>query len=255
MSKTAVILPNYNMFERANLMYEYFQDYVKTPHDFIMVDNGSDIMPPSKYSAIRTQKNLQTCQGWLLGLKYADLLTEGGRTEPYKYYLFTITSTQIVKQSTYPDILEPMVMFMEHNPNAIGLHASLTKNSTTAWTHLINRDTNKVRRTWFIDNIFALYRASWFNQIGRFDPDLTYAWGVDLETCWKARGQGRGIYVDDRVQVEKITNIGYKMNRMNMSASDRVNNAYNEAKGILQKRYGHGWESKLREEFVDAKWR
>ena len=33
-----------------------------------------------------------------------------------------------------------------------------------------------------IDNIFSMYKAAWFDSIGWFDPQLRYAWGIDLET-------------------------------------------------------------------------
>lgn len=235
-------------------MCEYFENHIDPDlYEFILVDNGSDIKEPSGYTTIRTTQNFQTTGGWLLGLKYADFLEEQTGCI-FDYYLFSITSTRIPVELNQGDILTPMVHVLDNDHNAVGIHASLTLESTTAWGHLKNRGQG-VRRTWFIDNIFALYRANWFNNIGRFDPALTYAYGVDLETGWKARAAARGIYVDDRVLVEKITDIGYTMDRMNMSAQDRQVNAREEADRILIPRYGHNWQQKLREEFVRDEWR
>lgn len=62
-----------------------------------------------------------------------------------------------------------------------------------------------------IDNIMSLYKAQWFDSIGRFDRDLTFAWGIDVETAFLSKLQGKGLYVDDRVEIEKIDNIAYKM--------------------------------------------
>lgn len=154
--------------------------------------------------------------------------------------MFLITSTKFINNQ---DVVTPMVKFLVKNKSAVGIHPSLTKESTTNWTHLINRGGKKPRQTWMIDNIASLYKADWFDSIGWFDPELIYAWGIDLETCYLARKTKKTIWVDERVQVTKITNIGYKMKRMNMSADDRSKLAGENMKKVLEKKYGRNyWE-------------
>ncbi len=222
--KTAALIVNYNMPERTDALVEAISGL---PVDPIVIDNGSDIQPPSKYTTVKLDRNVQTTGGWLAGL-------EAIKGKGYEYYWFLITSTRIPEG----DVLSPMVEFMDANPDAVGIHPSLTAESTTGWPHLKNRGTNSVRRTWMIDNIASLYRADWFDSIGWFDPAYTYAWGIDLETCYRARKQGRSIWVDDRVQVEKITNIGYSMNRMNMTADERGRLAYANMMQVLTRKWG-----------------
>jgi hypothetical protein len=127
---------------------------------------------------------------------------------------------------------------MKQNPDVVGVHPALTPQSTTHWKQLIHDGTENLYKIKMFDNIFSCYRASWFNQIGRFDRRMTYAWGVDGETGYKSRRDGKILLLDNRYQVEKVTDIGYKMNRMNMSAKDRAMNAYNEMARILTKKYG-----------------
>lgn len=238
--KVAVFIVNYNMPERATHLYSSLKQNVKWPLDIYLIDNGSDQKKPARDTNVFIKQNIQTCRGWLEGLKEAKKSNVN-----YFAYMFLITSTNFVDNQ---DVITPMVKFLIKNKMAVGIHPSLTRESTTNWTHLINRDGNKPRQTWMIDNIASLYRADWFDDIGWFDKELIYAWGIDLETCYLARKQQRTIWVDDRVQVTKITNIAYKMKRMNMSAEDRSKLAGENMKRILEKKYGENyWEVMTRD--------
>lgn len=243
--RTAALIVNYNMPEKTDALVEHIARHVKGC-DTIVIDNGSDIQKPSEYTTVKLAQNVQTTGGWLAGL-------EAIKGKGYDYYWFLITSARIPEEEG--DILSPMVEFMDSHPEAVGIHPSLTTNSTTGWPHLINRGMNAVCRTWMIDNIASLYRADWFDSIGWFDPAYTYAWGIDLETCYRARKQGRGIYIDDRVQIEKITNIGYQLGRMNMSADERGRLAYANMMDVLQRKWGADAWHKMTVEAIDDDWK
>jgi len=93
MRRTAVIIANYNMPERSDALARRIQSF-KAPHDLILVDNGSDIAQPAEHTTLRLGENVQTTGAWLMGLAYADALATK-RGEPYGYYWFLITSTDI----------------------------------------------------------------------------------------------------------------------------------------------------------------
>jgi hypothetical protein len=131
------------------------------------------------------------------------------------------------------------------------VHNALTIDSTTAWTHLITRGGIGCRQTWMLDNISSLYRADWFDSIGRFDPNLVYGWGIDLETCYIARKQQRTLWVCEDAKVKKVTDIGYAMDRMNMSAERRRELARSNMSAVLLKKYGLGWHQMMFGEDVD----
>ncbi len=230
------------MPERAEALFKNLQENSKWPLDIYLIDNGSDIKEPPPSTNVFIKKNVQTCRGWLEGLKVA----KNSGTN-YFAYMFLITSTTFVNNK---DLVSPMVKFLIKNKNAVGIHPSLTKESTTNWTQLITRGKKKPRETWMIDNIASLYRADWFDSIGWFDPELIYAWGIDLETCYLARKQNKTLWIDDRVQVTKTTNIAYKMNRMNMTADDRSKLAGENMKEILTKKYGKDYWKKMTEDYV-----
>lgn len=246
--KVAVFIANFNMCEAADALYEYIERHTKWDTDIYLVDNASDLVPPAEHTNVWIKpRNKQTTAAWLEGLREAE------KCGPYFAYVFAITST------SFPDIeqdpITPMAELLQQNNNAVGVHAALTSDSTTSWSHLITRGGDQPRRTWFLDNIFSMYRAEWFDSIGRFDPELRYAWGIDLETCWIARSQGRELYVHEGVQVRKVTDIAYQLDRMRMSADERRALAGQNMEIILSRKYGDNWRWRMLNEFVESEWR
>lgn len=240
--RVAAIITNYNMPERTDALVKYIKKRVKDiPVDVIVVDNASDLVEPSKYTTVYLKRNIQTTGGWLAGL---DSLVR-----PYFAYWFLITSAEFTRESFDP--LTPMVAKLKEDSNAVGVHNALTKDSTTAWKNLIHRDPFGWRRTWMIDNISSLYRADWFERIGRFDPCLIYGWGIDLETSYEARRQGRSLWVSEDTRVKKVTDIGYTMGRMNMDMEKRKVMARENMNEVFTARYGAGWRDLMYGEGVD----
>lgn len=227
-NKVAAIITNYNMPERTDALVCHIRENVSWPVDVIVVDNGSDIEQPSEYTDIQLPENIQTTGGWLAGLKQA---------EGYFAYWFLITSAEFIGG----DPLTPMCEKLLADQNAVGVHPALTDESTTYWDHMKTTGVRGCRSVWMIDNIASLYRADWFDAIGQFDPALIYAWGIDLETCYKARKQSRGLYICEDVRVKKVTDIGYSMNRMNMGVNERQVKATRNMDDVFTRRYGSDW--------------
>ena len=234
--KVAIIITNYNMIERANNLVKRIGEVVKHPHEVILVDNGSDKVSESESTHIALRENVQACNGWLTGLSYADAMERlTGKTDDLFFaYCFVITSSAV---KTDDDFIERIVRLMKEDPDVVGVHPSLTDESTTSWTQHIKRGGEGVYEMNMMDNIFSCYRASWFNQIGRFDRRFTYGWGIDIETSTIARRQKKKLLLDCRSTVEKITNIGYTMNRMSENARSRHNNANDEMNDVTRLKY------------------
>ena len=248
MDRVAAFIVNFNMPERADALAEYIAANVKSPCDVFVIDNGSELKKPSKYTALRLDENVQTTNGWLMGLHYADALARK-HGKPYFAYWFIITSAEFVPGTGDP--LTPMLKCFESYDHAVACHPVLTKDSTTSWEHMKGVTGAGWTKTWMVDNIASLYRADWFDSIGRFDPALTYAWGIDLETCWKARRDNKTIWLSESVPVKKVTDIGYSMKRMNMTAQERQAKAGDQMREILSDRYGPQWWNRMNNEFKD----
>lgn len=233
-----IVIVNYNMPERADALAEYIYKYVDYPFHLALVDNGSDICKPALNTNHWLKENIQTTRGWLSGLEYLN----GLYGYDFLAYWFLITSAEFVENV---DILSPMAWYLNDNAPAVGIHPALTEDSTTSWSHMKRRGGAMPRQTWFIDNIASLWRAEWFDYIGRFDPALVYGWGIDLETCYHARTQRKTLWIDERVWIKKVTDIGYKMGRMNMSAEERRTLAGSNMTDVLFKKYGGDWHYKM----------
>lgn len=245
--RVAIIIPTYNMPERTHDLCQYIEEHVQWPYDLIVVDNGSQPQFLSDWTTVKVSKNVQTCGGWLMGLHYADHLAIM-RGSPYFAYWIMITSTEFVLDGKDP--LSPLVELMMALPESVVVHPALTTDSTTALKHLIAQQEAAYRKTFLVDNIAALWRADWLNSVGRFDPLLTFGWGVLPETCWKARRDGKELYIHEGVQIKKVTDIGYTMDRMGMTAEERRIRASAQVKGILGTRYGPDYLEKLGKEFA-----
>jgi len=243
MDTVCVLIVNYNMPERADALAEHIKNNVKWPHDLHVIDNGSDISEPATNTTVRLPENCQTTMGWLAGLSDA----RARRIKPYLAYLFLITSAELLPHTG--DVITPLAQVLKDDDNAVGVHPCLSPDSTTVWDHLKNRGTGKPRRTWMIDNICSLYRADWWHSMGGFDPALYMAHGIDLETCWKARQQKRGLYIHDGVEIAKTSHVGYMMGRMNMSYQQRQIDARDNMDKVLGERYGENYWQRLIDEY------
>jgi len=250
-NRVAAIIVNYNMPERTDALCSYIKVHVKWPYDLIVVDNGSDPKYPSEWTTVKLQQNVQTTNGWLCGVAYAKGLASM-RKEPYLGYWFMITSAEFVKESKDP--LTPIANILLDIPDAVVASPALTKDSTTAHVQMITRGGNDPRRTWLLDNIAALWRADWLDSIGGFPPELTMAWGCDFETCYLARKAGKSIWIHEGTRVKKISDIGYTMDRMGMTAEERGPMAGLEMRNYLVPKYGEDYDARLHKEYTDPKW-
>lgn len=248
MNKTAIVLLNYNMPERADDAAANILARVQVPYELIVVDNGSDIMEPADSTTLRLSKNVQVSNGFRMGLAYADAIAAWERFEFFAYW-FLITSLQFLPDEDY-DPLARLLKPMVDDPQVAFVVPTLTPETVTAWEHMKNRGGSGTRETWGTDFYLAgLVRADWFNTIGRFNPALRYGWGICSEVNWRTRVQGLEILLHEDVMIRKDTNIAYEMGRMGMSAEDRATLSSDEMNYVLTQKWGEGALEKLGHEY------
>lgn len=255
-NRVAAIITSYNMPERADALAEHIINEIKWPCDLILLDNGSDLVPPAKHTTVTLPENVQCTRGWLAGMDHADHLQSwkhGG--EPYLAYWVFTTSVEFPKGSG--DVLTPMAQFMVDTPDAVIVLPALTEDSDLeAWAHIHRtRGGDKPRRVNHVDNLATLYRADFLNEIGRFDRDLMYGWGPHEESCYKARKANKSIWVDERVRIKKLSGVGYHMDRMNMTREERSKLAMECVRDVFIPRYGENWPTVVNESFSRPEWR
>lgn len=245
MSNTAVIIVNYNMPERTDALVEHIYDTVKLPYETIVVDNGSDLVEPSQYSTIHLPENLQTTGGFIAGMEYADWLYKD-----FDYYWFFITSIEFKDDDR--DALEILMEVMENDAKAYAVSPAFTFNWSAFSDWMEPREGNKPRRVWGIDYLAALIDKEKLEQIGGFREEVTMMWGVHGECNMLARKNGWHIYVHDGYVMHKESNIGYKMDRMNMTAEQRANQAQKEKKEVYIPIYEENFEYKFRHAYRET---
>jgi hypothetical protein len=64
-----------------------------------------------------------------------------------------------------------------------------------------------------------------------------------LETSYKARAQGKSLWICEDVQVKKVTDIGYTMGRMGMTAEERRVLARENMDEVFTQKYGPDWKT------------
>ena len=156
-----------------------------------------------------------------------------------------ITSTTFIEEDDR-DPLDLLLPILVADEQAFVVQPAIEFNYPQAWSGVMSpRPEGSLRRVWGTDYISNLFRAKHFNDIGRYRPELTMMWGVPGECNWKARKAGLHIYVHDGYIMRKDTDVGYDMDRMNMSAKERRNLASAESDRILEPIYGKDYRDRF----------
>lgn len=232
MNKTAIILCNYNMFEYADALVEHIYETVKRPYDLIVVDNGSDLVPPSQYTTHHIPENIQMTPGFMWGL---DQLEE----EYFAYWLIT-TSVRFEKDD-FRDPLDALLKVLEDGDLVYAVQPSFHF-TWGAWVDLLSpRQPPKPRRVWGLEYAATLFRAKYFDELGRWNKRLIRGWGIASESAYLARKSGYRLYTHDGYVMYKDSWIGYELGRMNETGKERAAIATEECKKVLGEKYGEDY--------------
>ena len=243
--RVAVILTNYNMPERTNAIVDHLRFTVNYPIDYYIVDNGSDLVEPSKYTTVKLEKNTQVTGGFLAGV---DAAVKSGKE--YLAYWFMITSGKFI-DTDWVDPLDYLIPTLK-KPDTFVISPSVNFPKHCAWEQWMSpRENSSIRKIWGIDYICALMSAEKYHKLGGFRPELKYMWGVPGEMNYLARKNGWKIYVNDAYTIEKYTDIAYDMDRMNMSAEDRRFLAAENSDEILEPIYGEDYRERFRYDYTE----
>ena len=197
------------MPERTNAIVEHIVFTInkdRHPYDFYVIDNGSDLVEPSKYTTVWLKKNRQTIGGFLAGVD-----TAVRSSIDYFAYWFIITSAKFI-DTDWRDPLSYLLQKLEHL-DTFAVHPAVDF-SFSAWEQWMSPRYNDgigTRRIWGMDYIAVLMSAEKYHLLGGFRPELTMGWGIPGEMNWEARGNGWKLYIDDRYVIQKETDVGYEM--------------------------------------------
>jgi len=238
--KGAVFIINYNMPNEADEIYTYLKENIKYPIDIFLIDNGSDTYSPAKFTNIRLNPNLQMTNGILQGMKAL-------RYKIYKYTSYTIISTSTKFTNKTGDFIKKANILFNTRESCVAYHPSLSPSSRQAFQYMINQPGNRLRKASFLETVCVTYRAKWLDSIGRFDSRFVYGWGIDLETGYFARKQGKSMYLDDSSIIIKNFHWRHKSKRMQMSLENKKKLAMDNMISVFAAKYGKNWSAMIHE--------
>lgn len=231
--RTGIVICNYNMPTSTDMLAHHIKKTVKEDYVLCVVDNGSDIQPPSEHTTLRLPKNVQMTKGFMMGVDQLDRITR----KSCDYYWLIITSVEFVVRSNNPDPVKMLTDVFDDNTFAVQPSLIKTGMETTAWDILKPRIPPIPRRVFATDYCCTMYRADKFNSIGRWNENLSVGWGLE-ETFYLARKEGWEIFTHDGYTMKHRVAIGYELDRMGETYSDRVKKAKKEMDKEFIPKYG-----------------
>lgn len=205
-TKVAIIIVNYNMKDQTDKLVEKISNLTKYNHDIIVVDNGSNNDQKSEHTSVSLNNNVLETNGWLTGLNHADSL-EVLTNE--KYFAYCLVNASCNLDDVNEDIVGKLFMTLKEDESVVGISPSLTQDSPTSWGIMKNTKNKEKEHIYFIQNVFCMYRSTWFNSIGRFARELKYGWGTDIETGYFAYRTNKKILLDNTFMVKLTSNNTY----------------------------------------------
>jgi hypothetical protein len=253
-NRVAIVLSSYNMTERVDHLYEWVEANVKWPHDWVIVDSGSDLVMPSEHTTLRMRKTQEMMTAFRLGQVYAEGM-EATNGEDYRAFWFLTSSVRFPAPETYPqDILEGLMLDLLNTPGAVGVHPALYNPVPgLAWTCLLQQPGNTLRRVWGIEITAMLVDAAWWKSGDWVNPKLRIGWGLMMDACYQARREGLGFYVDDAFPMHKDQGLVEKMGRRG-SRADRDSEGSRTMQAVLEAKYGSDYLTMLGRDYTQPEW-
>jgi hypothetical protein len=194
-------------------------------HRWIVVDNGSDIVPPHPKTSVFVEKNNQVMSGALAGL---DAITAD---------FFWDFSTSMSGFRYDSDPIEDMLSAFK-DENVVSVSPAF-RAGAKAPTHKIYNQRPEHFHQIPIGGFDGMWRTQWLKD--HLDHRFT-SWGHDIDLGFQAHTEGKIILVDNYVTCEIVERKGYpERRRVSEEENNRVENE--RMNSILSEKYGADWRS------------
>lgn len=197
-TRIGFIIVNSNDKENTNKLVEYVSNNCNTDFDIVVIDNGCEENQCTN-STLRLNNDINITAAWKIGLDYLDILRS---THKKEYFAYCFTSSKVDVSKSVGSLTKSIYDSMKNDIRLVGGHPSLSDDSNKTFNYMkCNKDggMEKIRN---IDNIFSIYRASWFDQIGRFSLDLLYTRGIGIELAYIANTGNKYLVLDNDIQIQ-----------------------------------------------------
>jgi len=244
-SKVGIVLLNYNLPYETDKVYESLIRTLKnTNYEICVVDNASDKAPPSKYTTIKAIVNGRTMGGLLLGAHYFN------RKKDVKYVLYMHNDMSFNETI---DFVQPMLEFLETNPDVAVVHPSLNQDATPVYIGdriVVHEKTkpdflrvmpNKHDVINLDDTSPILVRKEDWNLVGGQDFRLTRCYGSGKDFYTSLHKLDKKIYICNKVVINHHGQYTYLNNVGDESYQTLDREAYGEMNIVMAEKYGDNW--------------
>lgn len=226
----SIVVINYNMPEATDRHVEFIRSHTNIEHELIVVDNGSDLMPPSQYTNVWIPKNKDTLGGWYSGLNFS----RGDAV------WFLSTSTVFI--DTNKDILFEMSSLLKGDTVCVCSNWQ----GARAVTHLQHGTFSDEPHPIKFIGPMAMWDRRWLKH-NLPDPRLSTGWGTDFEMSYFLRQSNKNAVICPSVKMEVKEGIMYEMKRGHSTLDARRIYARKQMYDVLSEKYGENWKTILTE--------
>lgn len=193
MSKTLAVILNHNRREYTNRVYRMLMPHIKDICDLVVIDNGStDKNEISEYTTYTTDQNCYFGGGFNLAMQ---IIRENSEYDSLLFlsndiifhgYNFVQKLRQVMFEEDYA-IVSPTVLQPEEDQ--------------CFWKQMHNWGIDETRQVKWVDFMCPLVRRDVIEEIGQFDMDLIYGWGLDQYAGVVCEDKGWKVGVIDTLSI------------------------------------------------------
>ena len=228
---------SYNMPHLTDALYAELRQLVKVESTFVILDNGSDADKIAKATTHRFDDNKRLTGGM-------NRILDIAKGSDYVWLC-----TNDITFTTSADPVASMLAKTGESQQIGVIHPALQEEPVKgyAYQYMINNGKQGVYAGYpMVDIICPMYtkKAMEANE-WQFDSRFEYGWGIDYDSCWKARQAGLRIAVDHDTRITHQTSITYDSgkDREFKNRNEYYDKAFKNMNAVMESKYGTNWRN------------
>lgn len=236
MSRIAICIVNYNLPAMTDALVDQLEDRLDIDHRLYVLDNGSDRAAPAEATTHRVRPNRRTTGGWNEALLHA--AADGG----FDAYWLLCNDVHLPAEHCPAT---PLLVALLRDGFGI-VHPAYTPESRSAWKEMFHRPGAGTVATWAVEFNAPMIRADVLPVVWPFTAALTYGYGVDNETGYRARRAGARVGICHHTVCDHEPFTTYRAGADALGRDEYVHRATENMQAVLTTKYGPEWKRLFR---------
>ena len=240
MNKTLAVILNHNLPDETNGLYESLEPYTNEDYDLIVVDNGCTDEGKSVYSTYELEENqywggaINVMFKYIIDNKEYDSLLFLNNDIIVHGYNFVKTLREEMFGNDFK-IVSPSIYQPTHDQGF--------------WKQMHNWNSKTTPQVQWVDFKAQLIHRDLIENIGQFDPELIYGWGIDMLCGMKCEEMGWKLGVCDFVSILHLVAQTTKKGKCDLNFDDYCKKAeenfmkYFKKQGLLNRRKNYMFDA------------